>query len=216
MLEHEGTSGAGVGGPGSPCPRPRTVPCADGPARCIRAPRKQRDPGFLPTPLVLQSRPGPPGRWGSAASAAGAAGTGAGVGTGAPHQDHRAASQGGCRLSWGAAADPSVPGDRARGPRGVPWPGDGGSCVSAEPMLEARFIPSPRHRPSELQLPWSCHHLRVPAAPLAGVWGVPHPQELPALVLTPLASGAGGTGTCRLCLTEQSSILFSPHLPAAS
>lgn len=151
----------------------------------------------------------PPGRWGVAASAAGAAGTGVGAGTGAPHQDHRAASQAGCRLSWEAAT-------LSGGPCGAPWPGDGGSCVAAELMLEARFIPSHHHRPTELQLPRSCHHLRAPAAPLAGVWGVPRPQELPALVLSPLASGAGGTGTRRLRLTEQSSILFSPHLPAAS
>lgn len=124
---------------------PCHVPPADGPARCIRGLRKQRNHGFLPSPLVLQSRRGPAGRWGkgeggSVTSAAGAVGMGTRMGTGAPYQHQHPASQSSCGLSSEAAADPSVPGNRAGGPcRGtVPGYQAQGPCRGTVPRYHAQ------------------------------------------------------------------------------
>lgn len=147
-------------------------------------------------------------------------GTGMGTGVGSPYQDQRPASLPGCGLSSVAAADPSAP----RGP----CPGDHaqGPCRG---MVAAIFLQSQCRR--HVFPLWTITILPKSSCPRAvtisgcqqppwPVSGGPSPTQTPCFCphppgkqgQSPGSPGAGGTGTRRLWLTKQSSVvfLFSP------
>lgn len=189
------------GGTRSPCP---PAPChllpADGLARCIRAPCKQRNHGFLPSPLVLQSRQGPAGSRGRGGGVGGKRCWGCRDGNGdkdgdgdgdwwslpgpascIPTQLEGLRGSGRPQSDWGPCPGTAL-GDCAKVPSPETVPGAGGCCISPEPMPEARFTPFHHHYPTETQpLDWSraATVLGCQQPPPAGVWGGLSPTRAP-------------------------------------
>lgn len=124
----------------------------------------------------------------------------------------------------------TVPGDRAKVPCPGTVPGDGGFCISAEPMLEARFALLHHHCPTKTQLPLDWNRAvtilgcQQPPWPVSGggshphkpLCFSPHPPRKPNRGSVPSGPSAGGTGTCGLCLTKAEQRFVLSHLPAAS